>query len=419
MNLEQTVLRAIVLICSVILTAQTAVGQIVVPTLVASQNLSTDAAIGASEGHLTDGSGLSSPVPSGATLASASTVTHAFGPTGEQQSWTTTSVLPALDYYSVAAVPVFVWDLGQDYAVKDIILWQYGNHGGGLNRDGNAARTFSLRFNTAAEATSFSGPAEFSGTMMRVWTTGGTNSAQTFTFPAVTARFVELTITDNYFAAPGVISGGDRVGFGEIRFNVTLATCQDVLSNSVNVIGGNGLTAVFLPRLRYTVVDAARLCGFDHFNWYQTIVSYTLAGIPLPYTGVDPKLGGNTWEKIACFPKPGGDDLPWYYNETPTGCAEIDNEFSLTSATAATTVTLRDDPNFGIPGYAAVFETYLVGVFADGSGRVLRDIDGAHFKWEVPPDGVWQGRRNCDDLAGAIARRRLGTSDGSRIHQQQ
>ena len=64
-----------------------------------------------------------------------------------------------------------------------------------------------------------------------------------------------------------------------------------------------------------------------------------------------------------------------------------------------------DAPNLIIPAREAVFETYLAGVRADGSGEVLRDIEGVHFTWRYrqktlttgiaatiqgnPPGGDW------------------------------
>jgi hypothetical protein len=221
---------------------------IIVPTFVSGQNLFTDSAIGASVNNLVNGSGLSSPVPAGVPLASALSVTHAFGPFGEQQSWTTTTTFPTTpDYFSVRPAPVFVWDLAADVSLQDILLWQYGNNGSGANRDGNATLTFSLRFNTAAEGTSFSGPSDFSGTMTRVWATGGINALQLFPIANVTARYVELTLTDNYFGQPGVIAGGDRSGLGELRFNGTPVAVPEPASL---LLSGAGVVGAALRRRR-------------------------------------------------------------------------------------------------------------------------------------------------------------------------
>ena len=193
-------------------------GAIVVPTLVASQNLNSFNA----PTFLTDNSGLSTPVNAGNTLAQASAATHVFDG-GFAQSWVTNN--SGADYFAnfgAANNPVFVWDLGDRVKVEDIVLWQYQNNGGTGTAIGNDTRTFELRF---SETNTFSGAADFSGTMASVLALGGLNLAQAFDLTSVVdagiARFVELRITDNYFGQPGITGGGDRVGLGEIRFNVT------------------------------------------------------------------------------------------------------------------------------------------------------------------------------------------------------
>jgi hypothetical protein len=232
---------AITVIVSLIATSAPA--QIIVPTLVSTQNDNTDVGVSASVANLTNGSGLSSPLPNGSALDGALAVTHTFSSTGERESWTTRSTYPA-DYYAVSPMPVFVWDLGQDTPLDHIVLWQYGNFGGGINTntDGNAARTFLLRFNTAAEGTSFAGPTEFSGTLTRVPATG-INGAQAFPLGGITARYVELTVSDNYFGVAGVAGGGDRVGLGEIRFNAAAVTNAVPAARSVVVSTQQGMAA--------------------------------------------------------------------------------------------------------------------------------------------------------------------------------
>lgn len=117
----------VVMTVIVSLIATSARAQIIVPTLVSTQNDNTDVGVGASLENLTNGSGLSSPVPSGSSLESALAVTHTFSGTGERESWTTRST--STDYYSVSPMPVFVWHLGQDTPLDHIVLWQYGNSG--------------------------------------------------------------------------------------------------------------------------------------------------------------------------------------------------------------------------------------------------------------------------------------------------
>ena len=50
---------------------------------------------------------------------------------------------------------------------------------------------------------------------------GGTNSAQTFAAGGVTARYVQMTVTDNHVGTAGITGGGDRVGIGELRFDTS------------------------------------------------------------------------------------------------------------------------------------------------------------------------------------------------------
>ena len=46
---------------------------------------------------------------------------------------------------------------------------------------------------------------------------GGVNTAQSPGL-SVTARYVRLTITDNFRGFQGIINGGDRAGLDEVRF---------------------------------------------------------------------------------------------------------------------------------------------------------------------------------------------------------
>ena len=117
------------------------------------------------------------------------------------------------DYFNPLPTPSprLVFDLGQERELTEISAWGYS--------DGNAngAMMFSLRFATAAD-----GPNGFGLSV-------GYNPTFTITRPqtprqslafsqVVTARYVELVPTDNFFQVPGGGPGGDRVGLGEIAF---------------------------------------------------------------------------------------------------------------------------------------------------------------------------------------------------------
>ncbi len=217
------------------LAASVASANVIVPTLVASQNLNSYSA--GTPGKLTDNSGLSAPVPSGVTLASILGVTHVYDG-NFQQSWVTNA--SGSDYFTgfgATNPPVFVWDLGDDYAVLNLVIWQYQNNGGGgLNNQGNHARTMDLRFNMAADGfASFAGPVT-TLVLLPVEDNdgvpgndlGGVNSAQVLSLTTL-GRYVQVTVTDNYRNYQGITAGGDRVGLGEVRFDVGVipepATC--------------------------------------------------------------------------------------------------------------------------------------------------------------------------------------------------
>lgn len=192
---------------------------IILPGLVSSANDNSDTGIGAGIPQLTDNSGLSANVSDGDTLASALPVTHVLNGPGYQQSWVTTGATP--DYFATNASPVFVWDVGAGAVLGDMVLWVYGNDGGGPKNRGNQAKPLELRFNTEAD-----GSVEFAGTALILTTAPditatGTSLPQVFGLGGVAARYVRMTVADNYLGTEPMTAGGDRVGMGEIRFNST------------------------------------------------------------------------------------------------------------------------------------------------------------------------------------------------------
>ena len=118
-------------------------------------------------------------------------------------------------------MPVVTFDLGGDVALNEISAWGYsaGNS--------NGVSEFTLSFATDAEGagngSATAGPFTMAGSLE-----DGSNddtTRQSFSFDAVTARYVDFTATDNFFVAPGdgsggTIAGGDRVGLGEVAFQV-------------------------------------------------------------------------------------------------------------------------------------------------------------------------------------------------------
>ncbi|MEM0896237.1 MAG: hypothetical protein AAGJ79_05060 [Verrucomicrobiota bacterium] len=116
------------------------------------------------------------------------------------------------DYFGSLPPPVLTVDLGQNQPLDEISLWGYDN------TNANGAKTLRLRFATEAEGTGgFGTSITYSPTLTAL---NNDTSRQSFVFSElVTARYVEVVITDNYYTPPG-FDGGDRVGLGEIAFSV-------------------------------------------------------------------------------------------------------------------------------------------------------------------------------------------------------
>ena len=114
------------------------------------------------------------------------------------------------DYIAVAGMPVLVLDLGADVSLSEISVWGYDQS------NGNGVREFSLRFATAGDGSAgFGTSVTYNPTFLPL---NQTTPRQSFAFDqAVTARYVEFTCVDNDF---GNVVGGDRVGLGEIAFQM-------------------------------------------------------------------------------------------------------------------------------------------------------------------------------------------------------
>jgi LmbE family N-acetylglucosaminyl deacetylase len=116
------------------------------------------------------------------------------------------------DYYANGEPPpVLVIDLGADRPLSEISTWGY-NEG-----NTNGAKDFLLRFATAADGPDgFGTSITFSPGFEAAFATGPRDSHPFGR--VVTARYVEMTITDNWRGLQGSKAGGDRVGLGEIAF---------------------------------------------------------------------------------------------------------------------------------------------------------------------------------------------------------
>jgi len=166
--------------------------------------------------------GLQRPVGTGVTLETGDPLSDALATlaelsgTGHAESWTRPIGV---------GLPEFVFDLtgGGDTPVESILLWQYGNNGGGPNRVGNHTKDFRVILHTEAEGSTFDFGTETADLddLMDVIEQATTeyNVAQLFDFASVqNARYAAFRIDDNYGGEPGIIAGGDRYGLGEVRF---------------------------------------------------------------------------------------------------------------------------------------------------------------------------------------------------------
>ena len=207
--------------------------------------------------NLINGSGLDSMPATGSPLPAI--WNHQFG-NPSADSWVSTDPggFPADWFAASGTIPTFVIDLGQEFPVEAVHLWAYsGSTGVAGTIQGNSARTVEFRFNTAAE-----GDGSFLGPAVTVQANHGPTSEtpsgfilprQDFAVGNITAQFVEMRVTDNWFVAPGdgssadehghLSRGGDRVGLGEVRFSA-------VPEPSTCALFALGLVLLLVNRLR-------------------------------------------------------------------------------------------------------------------------------------------------------------------------
>jgi hypothetical protein len=139
------------------------------------------------------------------------------------------------DYIAVAGTPTLTVDLGEDRELTSIGSWGYdaGNT--------NGASLFSLRFATSAEGTAGFGTSITYNPSFSLLLDPVPMQLSEFDVP-VTARYVEYTILDNHFIAPGdgsggTMAGGDRTGLGEIAFPVPVPEPSSIVLVSIAVCG--------------------------------------------------------------------------------------------------------------------------------------------------------------------------------------
>ncbi|MFT6864515.1 MAG: hypothetical protein ACJAVK_003082 [Akkermansiaceae bacterium] len=133
------------------------------------------------------------------------------------------------DYYdNDQANPVIIFDLGANVALGEISTWGYsaGNT--------NGAKDYTLRFATEAEGGNPDlGDENFGNSITYQPTFEAAfdpviRDTEIFE-QAVVARYLEMTITDNWRDLQGALPGGDRVGLGEVAFPVFTGSVNPLL----------------------------------------------------------------------------------------------------------------------------------------------------------------------------------------------
>lgn len=156
---------------------------------------------------------------------------------GTPHAWATNGSSP--DYFVNGPQPILLFDLGEDHFINGVFLWNMNN--GSANSTRNGVRLFDLGFATEAE-----GPAGIGSTIAGVSNLLAAQAADSDPNPiarqdislggTVIARYVRMTITDNYFGLGHGTTGGDRVGMAEIAFSAT--PVPEPASASLSFVGG-------------------------------------------------------------------------------------------------------------------------------------------------------------------------------------
>lgn len=136
---------------------------------------------------------------------------NALGAGGAAYNWVTIAPDPVVDYYNVYPAPVLIIDLGQNRTLSEISIWGYSSG------NTNGVKDFSLRFATEAEGAAGFGTSITYQPAFEALFDPALRDSNLFS-QTVNARYVEMTITDNWAGFQGATPGGDRVGMGEIAF---------------------------------------------------------------------------------------------------------------------------------------------------------------------------------------------------------
>ncbi len=190
---------------------------------------------------------------------------------GQAATWVTDAPNGgAGDYYDNAQPnPVIIFDLGANVPLGEINTWGYSNG------NSNGAKDYTLRFATEAEGgaeglgdEAFGSSITFKPSFDAAFSAND-RDVEVFEEP-VLARYVEMTITDNWQTfnpAPG----GDRVGLGEVAFPVFDGNLNPALGIVSSVLDENGNFAVTFYSNSGVEYQLDR--STDGLNWERLPVS--------------------------------------------------------------------------------------------------------------------------------------------------
>lgn len=266
--------------------------------------------------------------------------------------WVTEACGYPCDYYESFAAPVLTIDLGRDRELSEISIWSYFVD--------NSGKDFTLRF-----ATEQDGPNGFghSISFQPTFRSPFVNEVlrQSFAFGrTLSARYVEMTIDDNFFQGEG-LSGGDRVGLGEVAFAIPPERKERLL--------------VTAPRAFELVAGEADLPGL-------VTVPFTFEGQPLTENYWSAALDGATGDVYLSVPTDNRIYRGNLNDEPPTLEVFVEESGSVFHGLAVDEVNnllyVLDSADDAIEVYSTTFGSYFGAV----GGVELQRPNEIHFDRE-------------------------------------
>ena len=248
-----------------------------------------------------------------------------------------------------------------------------------------------------------------------------------YVLPDVPPGQYEVTVLqDNYYTTNFTVTIPSDASDSEVEMDYDIAPNGRDATERINLLSGSvtiggdrpnclitGMCLSFHPGVSLesqsptipTLKTAACFLGYDHFNWFQAILSGPACWVShLSLNGAvpfwDPQPG------IALLDKPGttvisyGDSLPFYWNENNN--FEDPYDLSNPANTTDTALIFRDGPISrctSVVDPIMSFTTSLVGIRADGSWDQLSEA------------GIVNWTANVSDLGGGV----LGFGDGASL----